>query len=137
MKTAIERLADAVGYPERVPEGALSFTFRVDGAELRAEESDGRVVLTCLLTDAEALVPTLAQYAAGRMLKEEAVLSYGQPGPSAFLWQEASAEADARGLLRLFESFANSCDWWRERVDALRGGGAQRSDGAEMMMIRP
>ena len=153
MKTAIEKLVVAIGYPERVPDGALSFTFRVDGAEIHADESDGRIVLVCVLSGDESLLPMLVQYAAGRMLKEDAAVSFGLPGvsspgprfsskapelqPAAFLWQDASADADARLLRRLFESFLDSCDWWRARVDALRGGEASESDGGEMMMIRP
>ena len=150
MKTAIEKLIVAIGYPERVPDGALSFTFRVDGAEIYAEESDGRVVLTRVLSSDESILPMLAQYSAGRMLKEDAALSFGQPGistlgsrpagiqPSTFLWQEAPASADARTLRRLFESFLDSCDWWSARIDALRDGEASApEDGGEVVMIRP
>ena len=39
--TAIERLIDAVGYPERAPRGALSFTLQVDGVDVLAEERGG------------------------------------------------------------------------------------------------
>ena len=147
MKTAIERLAAAIGYPERVPADATSFTFRVDGAEICAEESDGRVALACVLSDDESVLPALAQYAAGRMLREDATLSFGQPGlsspgsrsaspqPSAFLWQDAPADADASALHRLFETFANSCDWWRARLEPQSG-----DDGPSPfpeVMIRP
>ena len=125
MKTAIERLAESVGYPEKVPEGCLSFTFRVDETDVYAEEAGGRVVLSCTLTDDDSLLPALARYAAGRMLKEDAVLSFGQPGvsrpynlqPAAFLWQDAPADAAASALRRLFETFADSCDWWRSRLE--------------------
>lgn len=150
MKSAIERLAAAIGYPEKVPDGASSFTFRVDGAEIYGEESDGRVVLTRVLSSDDSILSMLAQYSAGRMVKEDAVLSFGLPGiltsdsrpaglqPSTFLWQEAPASADARTLRRLFESFLDSCDWWGARIDALRGGEATGpGDGGEMMMIRP
>ena len=153
MKKAIERLAEAIGYPERVPDGASSFTFRVDGAEILAEGADGRIVLSCVLTGDDSLLPTLAQYAAGRMLKEDAMFSFGQPGLSAsslpatakagdarsaaFIWQDAPADADVRGLRRLFESFLDSCDWWRNRTDVLRGGDVAEPDGGKMMMIRP
>lgn len=144
MKTAIERLAKAVGYPERVPDGALSFAFRVDGEEILAEEENGRVVLSRVLSDDAAVLQTLAQYAVGRMLKEDASLTFGRPGLSAFdlgsssfIWQDAPADADSGALCRLFESFLDSCDWWRARVDALHGGAASESEGGEMMMIRP
>lgn len=107
------------------------FTFRVDGAEISAETADGRIVLSCPLTDDESLLPSLARYAGGRMLKEDATLSFGQPGlsssgsgSSAFLWQDASADADAYALRRLFETFADSCDWWRARLEPRSGSDA-------------
>ena len=76
------------------------------------------------------MLPLLASYAAGRVLHENATLAYGSlEGNSSklqknnvFLWQDESADADDRTLVRLFESFADSCDWWRARVDE-RGKG--------------
>ena len=61
------------------------------------------------------MIPTLAAYAAGRMLREDATLAYGKH--STFLWQDASADASDQALVRLFETFVDSCDWWRARVD--------------------
>ena len=113
---------------------AVPFTLRVDGAEIFAEELSGRLVLSCVLSDDESILPTLAAYAAGRMLKEDATLAYGIVGSAAdhpadgqlgnrvFLWQDVAVDAGASALRRLFESFLDSCDWWRMRVDALRGG---------------
>ena len=151
MKTATERLADSIGYPERVPDGALSFTLRVDGAEIYAEESDGRMTLTYVLSDDESLLPSLARYAAGRMLKEDATLSFGLPRlsasgfrpstatpdlrPSTFLWQDAPADADVHALRRLFETFADSCDWWRARLE--QRSGDDRPSPFPEVMIRP
>ena len=134
-KTAVERLMAAIGYPERMSSGFAPFTLRVDGAEVLAEEMNGRLVLSYVLSDDEALLPTLAAYAAGRMLREEATLAYGNS--SVFLWQDAPADLDARGMLRLFETFMDSCDWWRDRVDALRGGEQVSAPQSEEMMIRP
>ena len=54
--------------------------------------------------------------------------------PGAFLWQEAPAESDGHALVRLFETFMDSCDWWRARLAA---GPAERSEPAPEMMIRP
>lgn len=112
---AVERLLAAIEYPERVPNADGPFTLRVDGKEMLAEESAGRIVLSHVLTDDDSLIPTLAAYAAGRMLREDATLAYGKQ--SAFLWQDAPADAGDRILVRLFETFADSCDWWRARVD--------------------
>lgn len=105
---------------------------RVDGREVRVEETSGRIVLSHVLTEDESLFPTLASYAAGRMLRESATLAQGRH--SVFLWQDAPADADARSLLRLFETFADSCDWWRARVDARGEDGAGKITEA---VIRP
>jgi hypothetical protein len=132
--TRLEQFLKAVGYPDRMPEGSSSFTMRVDGMEVVAEERGGRIVLSFALTSDASLLPVLSGYAAGRMLREDAVLACG--GSSAFLWQDAPAASGDREMVRLFETFSDSCDWWRERVDALQGGG---SSGApeDAMVIRP
>lgn len=161
VKSSVERLLKAIGYPERIPDGSSAYTLRVDGMEVVAEEANGRLVLSCALTDDDSLLPTLASYAAGRMLREDAVLAYGAVGLSttqrrndptmqrsndatekrtddtAFLWQSAPADADEHVLLRLFETFTDSCDWWRTRVNALRGGEADAASVPETMVIRP
>ena len=119
-KNAADRLLTAIGYPERIPNTDGLFTLRVDGKEMFVEESAGRIVLSVMLTEDESMIPTLAAYAAGRMLREDATLAYGNG--NVFLWQDAPADADDRTLVRLFESFTDSCDWWRARVDE-RGKG--------------
>ena len=131
----VERLLADIGYPERISNDSGSFTLRVDGAEVNAEEMNGRIVLSYALSGDERLLPPLATYAAGRMLKEDAVLAFGDG--KAILWQEASADSDSIGLRRLFETFMDSCDWWRARVDALREGEAEPESKPETMMIRP
>ena len=139
-KKPVERLLAAIGYPERMSDGSAPFVLRVDGMEIIAEDTGERVVLEYALTDDEAILPTLASYASGRMLVEDAVLAHGQihgHRPSAFLWQDAPADAGTRELVRLFETFVDSCDWWRERVGALRGGEAEIPDADRAMVIRP
>ena len=131
-KLAIERLTEAIGYPDQVPKGSLAATLRVDGAEVSAAVTGSRLVLSQRVTDDAKLLPSLAGYAAGRMLREEAVLTYGDG--VAFLWQDVSADADGLALVRFFESFMDSCDWWHARVEG------QQSDSAPKlseMMIRP
>ena len=131
-RNAADRLLVAIGYPERIPNTDVPFTLRVDGKEVFVEQSAGRIVLSVVLTEDESMIPTLAAYAAGRMLREEATLAYGKG--NVFLWQDASADADDRALVRLFESFTDSCDWWRARVEE-RG----KSDAVEISeaVIRP
>ncbi|MBR4653766.1 MAG: type III secretion system chaperone [Kiritimatiellae bacterium] len=112
---ATERLLSAIGYPERMPNADGSFTLRVDGRDVLVKEAAGRLVLSHALTEDGSIVPTLAAYAAGRMLREAATLAHGRN--STFLWQDAPVDADDRALVKLFETFADSCDWWRARVD--------------------
>ncbi|MBR1588327.1 MAG: hypothetical protein IJ658_08400 [Kiritimatiellae bacterium] len=125
-------MAEAIGYPERMPEGALAATLRVDGAEVSAAVTGDRIVLSQRLTGEADKMPSLAGYAAGRMLREEAVLAYGD-GVS-FLWQDASARAGDQALVRLFESFMDSYDWWRARVEGTR---EEKMAGFPEMVIRP
>ena len=148
MKNAIERLIEAIGYPERAPEDALSFTLQLDGADVLADERSGRLRLALSLSDDENLFPKFAAYAAGRMLREEATLTVGElsagsspaaPQPSGnqtlFLWQDVPASAGGHALARLFETFIDSCDWWRARVEEQTGNEERATP--ELFMIRP
>ena len=132
--TAVERLIEAIGYPERAPRGARSFALRVDGAEILAEETEGRLLLSFRLADDDGALPALAGYAAGRFLREEAALAADPASPGAFLWQEAPAASDSRTLVRLFETFMDSCDWWRARLE---GPASKGPEEIPPMMIRP
>jgi hypothetical protein len=134
-RSCVERLLRAIGYPDRAPEAALSFTLLVDGVEIVASEEDGRLRLVCRLTDDAAHLPRLAEYAAGRMLREDAVLAFDQRSGAAILWREVDGSADERTLQRAFEDFADSCDWWRERIAAQSGD--QEAPAFPEMMIRP
>jgi hypothetical protein len=131
----LEFFLKSIGYPDRMPEGSVSSALRVDGMEVLAEERNGRIVLSYVLTTEASFLPVLSGYAAGRMLREEAVLAHDRS--SAFLWQDAPANSGARELVRLFETFVDSCDWWRERVDALRGGASASGAPDDTMVIRP
>ena len=131
-RNAADRLLAAIGYPERIPNADGLFTLRVDGKEVFVEESAGRIVLSAVLTEEESMLPTLAAYAAGRMLREEATLAFGKG--NIFLWQDAPTDADDRALVRLFESFIDSCDWWRARVEERGKGDAVEISEA---VIRP
>ena len=114
--TAVRRLLEAIEYPDRVPDGESSYLLRVDGAEISAEASAGRIRLRCALTDDAASVASLATYAPGRMLREDAVLAVEPHTGEAFLWQEADASAGGDALRAFFENFLHACDWWRDRV---------------------
>ena len=134
-RTRLEYFLKSVGYPDWVPEGSSSFTMRVDGMEIVAKEANGRIVLSYALSGDSAILPTLCSYAAGRILREEAVLACDRS--SALLWQDVPSSSGAREMVRLFETFVDSCDWWRERVDALRSGAAVSGAPDDAMVIRP
>ena len=131
----LEHFLRSVGYPDRVQEGSSSFTMRVDGMEVVAKEASGRIVLSYSLSGDSAIVPTLCSYAAGRILREDAVLACDKS--SALLWQDVSASSGEREMVRFFETFVDSCDWWRERVDALSGGATASTAPDDAMVIRP
>ena len=131
----LEHFLKSVGYPDRVPGGSSSFTMRVDGMGIVAKEASGRIVLSYSLSDDLSIVPTLCSYAAGRILREDAVLTCDKS--SAFLWQDAPASSSDREMVRFFETFVDSCDWWRERVDALSGGATASTAPDDAMVIRP
>ena len=76
-RSAAERFLVAIGYPERMPKTDAPFTLRVDGWGVLVEVSAGRIVLSIVLTEDESMIPALAAYAAGRMLREEATLAFG------------------------------------------------------------
>ena len=103
--------------------------------EIVASEAKGRIVLSCSLSDDSAIVPTLCSYAAGRILREDAVLTCDKS--SALLWQDVPASSSEREMVRFFETFVDSCDWWRERVDALKGGATASTAPDDAMVIRP
>lgn len=121
MATALERFVQVLGYPGSVPAGARTFTLVVDGGEIEAEERDGRLILVKALCAAEGEagspdLAALAGYAAGRMLKEEAVLAWDAVREAPILWQDVAAGSDAAQVRRFFEVFTASCDWWEARV---------------------
>lgn len=144
MEPALARLVAAAEYPEGVPAGARSFTMQVDGGEIFAEETGGRVRLSRRLSGDPSEWPLLAACAPGRMLREEATVAIGPvPGdaegkPACFLWQDAPAGTDSIGMRRLVETFLDSCDWWRERTaDGRSAGDAEAVPAPAETIIRP
>ncbi len=132
-ETALNTLAKAIGYPEEVPLGSVSFAFSVDDETIEASVEKGRLLLMCKLSAAaDADLAQLADYAAGRVLREEATLAYDPETDCVILWQDLPASSDAALLRRFFEVFASSCDWWLARV---RGG--ETAAAIPEMMIRP
>lgn len=132
-ETAIRSLATAIGYPEEVNTASESFVFSVDGGRVEASIERGRLVLVRELSSSgDVDLAQFASYAAGRVLREEAVLAYDPTDDRLILWQDMPADADAGLLRRFFEVFVASCDWWLARVD-----GASPAASVPEMTIRP
>ena len=112
----ISKLASAINYPEKVSEDSSVYAFRVDGWEIFAEKIGSRLVLKLYLDVAYDDLPLFASYAAGRLLREEAVLAWDDNAQKAVLWREIPPNADRPMMKDAFEGFADSCDWWVQRV---------------------
>ena len=112
----ISKLASAIGYPEKVDDGLVVYTFRVDGWEIIAENIGNRIVLKHYLDVTSDDLPQFASYVAGRLLREEAVLAWDDNAQKAVLWREIPPNADRPMMKDAFEGFADSCDWWVQRV---------------------
>ena len=130
---SIASLAIAVGYPEKVADGVEVFTFRVDGEEIVVQSMASRLVLKRYLDIPFDDLKVFASYAAGRMLREEAVLAWDDRGERAFLWREIPENSDASAKRAAFEEFVDSCDWWVQRVAEIDAPKSVFPD----IMIRP
>ena len=115
------RLARAIGYPDAVAADASRVALLVDGAEVVATDEGGRALLqaTVAAAPSDETLASLAGFAAGRVLREEAVLAYEPKADVALLWQAAPSDADALALREFFRSFTASWDWWRARAAEL------------------
>jgi hypothetical protein len=112
----ISKLASAIGYPDKVADGLVVYTFRVDGWEIIAEKIAFRIVLKRYLDVSYDDLPMFASYAAGRLLREEAVLAWDDKMQKAVLWREIPPQTDSSEMRAAFEEFADSCEWWMQRV---------------------
>ena len=114
---AITRLAQAIGYPDRVDDGANPAVLLVDGREVSVREDALRLILSAKLDFPEERLALAAGYAAGRMLREEATLAWDPALQSAVLFQAVDSQASLGRLREAFGRFADSCDWWRDRAE--------------------
>lgn len=131
--TRLALFLKAIGYPEEPGPATVSFTLQVDGGEIVATEAGDALRLVCRLTDDAAELPRLAGYAAGRFLREAATLACDRDG--AFLWQAADLGAVPDGGRRFFETFCDSCDWWRARLEANMDRGDDAPPHNEMRIL--
>ena len=132
MKGLVERLGEAIGYPERVPEWAVSFAFRVDDDPVEARVRAGTLLLKWTFPE-NAPVERLAEFAAGRILRDPSVLAWDSVRERAILWRRTAKGAGDRELVRTFLGFIGSRDWWKECVAELTRPKATLQD----LVIRP
>lgn len=116
----IKRLATAINYPEQVPDQALVYVFRVDEGSCVAEVIGGRLILKRVLEISEAELEQFAGYAAGRLLREEAVFAWDDRTEQAIVWQELPMGGSTAEIVSAFEDFCDSYDWWQQRVNELQ-----------------
>lgn len=116
----ISKLAVAIGYPEDVADNSSVYAFRVDGWEIIAEKPAGRLILKCYLDIGYDDLPEFASYVAGRLLREEAVLAWDDKAQNAVLWREIPENANSAAMKEAFEEFADSCEWWMQRLSDIR-----------------
>jgi hypothetical protein len=110
----------AIGYPEEVADNSSVYAFRVDGWEIIAEKPAGRLILKCYLDIGYDDLPEFASYVAGRLLREEAVLAWDDKAQNAVLWREIPENANSAAMKEAFEEFADSCEWWMQRLSDIR-----------------
>lgn len=113
---SVRRLAEAIGYPESLTSEEGGCMLRVDGHAIRAVAVPGRVMLRYALACPEERLREFAEYAAGRVLREDAVLAWDSRASELFLWIDIPEDADAETVRRAFEGFADACDWWSARA---------------------
>ena len=132
---SFDRLVAAIGYPsdEVLSENGV-LQLLVDGEKIEVREGEGRLVLSRALGPFDdAGMQRMAGYASGRMLKEDAVLTWDPASDGLVLWQDVPSGASDGQLKRVFEVFCASCDWWLARAGEENAAGEQVPE----MMIRP
>ena len=132
MVNLVQRLSELIGYPERVPEGAVSFAFRVDDDPVETRMTGGALLMRWTFPG-NAPVERLAEFAAGRFLRETAVLAWDPVRERPFLWRLAAKGAGDRELVQTFREFLASRDWWKGCVAELTKPKATLRD----LVIRP
>jgi hypothetical protein len=129
----ISKLAVAIGYPEKVADNSSVYAFRVDGWEIIAEKQAGRLILKSYLDIGYDDLPEFASYVAGRLLREEAVLAWDDKTQKAVLWREIPENSNPAVMKEAFEEFADSCEWWMQRLSDIRAPESVFPD----ILIRP
>lgn len=132
-KDHIAAFAKAIGYPEEVPPGRSSFDFMVDGIPVTVKcDGDSLLLVRILPLPEESALRELASLAPGRILKEEATLSFDRESQSPVLWQKIPLSFPEALAVRAFEAFLTSSDWWFARLEQ-----AKSASSLPEMVIMP
>lgn len=107
-----------IGYPERVPDGAVSFVFRVDDDPVEVKTRSGTLQFRWMFPEG-APVERIAEFAVGRFLRDPAVVSWDPFRERVVLWQRTPKGAVDAALAEAFRVFLGSCDWWKRCVKEL------------------
>lgn len=131
MKSITENFVSAIGYPEdEVLREGDGLSLVVDDREIRLRERNSMIVLEHRLGSES--VEKLAEYAAGRLMKEEAYLAFDGESGEAVLREELPGNALPTTMRKVFELFTASVDWWSARAAELKS-----QERIPEMMIRP
>lgn len=133
--SALDRLAEAISYPadEHQP-GSKEAVFFADAVAVTVTENVGRLRFQHVLGPiSETGFATLARFATGRILKDEAVLAWDPRNKQLLLWQEVPSGGSNNELAHDFELFLSACDWWVARMKELMMAGGKPS--AEMVIL--
>lgn len=118
MKGLVERFGELIGYPERVPAGAVSFVFRVDDDPVEVRMKAGTLLFKWMFPE-NAPVERIAEFAAGRILRDRAVVAWDAFRERAILWQRTRKGDGERAQVEAFRVFLGACDWWKRCVAEL------------------
>lgn len=118
MKGLVERFGELIGYPERVPEGAVSFVFRVDDDPVEVRQKEGALAFKWTFPG-NAPIERIAEFAAGRILRDQAVVAWDAFRERAILWQRTRKGDGERAQVEAFRVFLGACDWWKRCVAEL------------------
>ena len=128
----MERLGLLIGYPERVPEGAVSFVFRVDDDPVEVKARSGTLQFRWMFPEG-APVASVAEYATGRFLRDPAVVSWDPFRARVMLWLQTPRGVGDGEMVESFRVFLGSCDWWKRCVKEM----VQPKAAMAEIVIRP
>lgn len=138
MNSSIERFVKTIGYPiEEIERTEGPVSLLVDEMTIRVDIAKVGMVMRYVLgrTD-EVNAALILGYAAGRILKEDAVVAYDPENDEIFLWSKIAANASEAKMTKVFEEFMTSCEWWRTALGA-ESANAKESVSNEFMRIMP